>query len=95
MPLTARQLIDKRNQQRGTFFTNLVPQMDYLEALMRQNADDLSARVPRDDAKIKSFRDMAAAMHTVAHSSDSIFNSEGGLQKALDTLYGLPDMLEA
>ena len=95
MPLTARQLIDKRNQQRGTFFTNLVPQMDYLEALMRQTADDLSARVPRDDAKIKSFRDMAAAMHTVAHSSDSIFNSEGGLQKALDTLYGLPDMLEA
>ena len=95
MPLTARSFITKRTNQNEAFLTYLVPQMDYLESLFRKTIDFLNSVEPKDAQLIEQYKTMADAMHTVAHSHESIFNSQSSLQNALNTLNGLPDFLEA
>ena len=95
MPLTARNFITRRTNRNAEFLTHLVPQMDYLENLFRKTIDFLNSVEPKDAQLIQQYKTMADALHTVAHSHESIFNSQSSLQNALNTLGGLPDFLEA
>jgi|GEM_PF-3094381 len=94
MPLTSRQFIEKRTSQKEHFTTHTVPQMNYLEANMRAAINYLENQKPKNEARIAKFKSMADAVHTVAHSHDSVFNREATLQNALSTLNGLTDFLE-
>ena len=95
MPLTARSFITRRANRNAEFLTHLVPQMDYLENLFRKTIDFMNSVEPKDSQLIEQYKTMADALHTVAHSHESIFNSQSSLQNALNTLGGLPDFLEA
>ena len=95
MPLTARSFITRRTNRNAEFLTHLVPQMDYLEKLFRETIGFLNSVEPKDTQLIQQYKTMADALHTVAHSHESIFNSQSSLQNALNTLGGLPDFLEA
>ena len=95
MPLTAKQFIDKRNKFNDEFMDHRMKQMDYLEQLFKQTASDLEKQSPQEKERIQTFRTMAQRMHDVAHSHESIWNTQGALQKNLDELRKLPEFLEA
>ena len=95
MPLNAREFIEKRSKNNAEFMQHIMPQFDYLEKNIREVIRTLEGTEPKDTALIADFRRKAEAMHTVAHSHESVFNTEGSLTSALRELRTLPDFLEA
>ena len=67
MPLTYRQFVENRNRNPEEFNRNILPQMDLLEAALRESVRTLNNAQPKDAARIKEFNAMADAIHTVCH----------------------------
>ena len=95
MPLTYNEFKNKRRDQNALFTGHLVPQFDYLERLLRTAAAALSDQGEEHAKRIEGLGKLADAVHLAAHSGESIFNSNAGLEKALRTLDTLPQFLEA
>ena len=95
MPLNAREFIDKRGKSNEEFMEHLMPQLDYLEKLMRTVIKSLNAKPNKDKRLIGQYKSMASAIHTVAHSHESKLNTESSLNQALQVMGQLPDFLEA
>ena len=67
MPLTYQQFVENRNRNPEEFNRNILPQMDLLEAALRETVRTLNNTQPKDAARIKEFNAMADAIHTVCH----------------------------
>ncbi len=67
MPLTYQQFVENRNRNPEEFNRNILPQMDLLEAALRETVRTLNNAQPKDAARIKEFNAMADAIHTVCH----------------------------
>ena len=67
MPLTYQAFVETRKKNPEEFSQKILPQMDLLEAVLRETVRTLNNARPKDTARIKEFNAMADAIHTVCH----------------------------
>ena len=67
MPMTYQEFVETRNKNPEEFNRKILPQMDLLEAALREAVRTLNGAQPRDSGRIREFTAMADAIHTVCH----------------------------
>ena len=92
MPLTYQEFVDIRSKNPEEFNQKILPQMDLLEAVLRESVKTLSSAQPRDAARIRDFNAMADAIHTVCHPGS--FTWESTKNAAMQKFATLRDFLE-
>ena len=93
MPLTYQQFLQKQSNNKKEFEQSILPQMEVLEAALRETLKSLNNENPRPAERINAFKTMADAMQTLARPGRWTLQSTKN--NAMTAFGGLRDFLEA
>ena len=92
MPYTYEAFQNLKKSNQDLFNKRVVPQMDYLEEILKEAITSLESTHPRDEAHIKEVQDMRNAIHGLAHPGTFTWGSTSA--GYLATVNSLPKFLE-
>ena len=93
MPLTYQQFLQKQSSNKNEFDQSILPQMEVLEAALRETLKSLNNENPRPAERINAFKTMADAMQTLTRPGR--FTLQSTKNNAMAAFGGLRDFLEA